>query len=74
MHRIAILVAAAALSGCALAGKSVADRVADGVQVYCAEPEPARDFYRTLVNDALARYGHALCVRCAGDVDDCGTK
>ena len=65
--RIAVLVLFFGMAqGCSLA-QPVADRVADGIMVYCNEPYNARLVIRESVNQKLGARGHEIRVTCAGD-------
>ena len=55
------------LSGCALLGQPVAEKVAKAVDTYCEEPYQARQLYRRTVNGELAAAGHSVVITCAGD-------
>lgn len=61
-----------AMSGCALLGGPIAEKVADVIDDYCTEPFAARQLYRDTVNQELASEGHSIEVHCAGDPDDVG--
>lgn len=62
----AVLISGCLFTGCA-AAERVADRVADGVIIYCGEPLAARQLVRDTVNQKLAGTGHRVRVTCAGD-------
>jgi uncharacterized protein YceK len=63
MKKFSLLVACILMAGCA----TVAEKIAEGVTVYCVHPLPYRLIYRNTVNAQLAATGHKVHVHCAGD-------
>lgn len=57
------------LSGCAVFGQA-AEKIADGVEVYCEQPYVYRSQFRNTVNAQLGGTGHTVHVHCAGDPAD----
>lgn len=64
---IVLLAALFVLSGCALIGDPIAEKVAKVVIKYCEEPFGARQTYRQSINAQLDTHGHTLHAHCAGD-------
>ena len=61
-----VLLIIASLSGCAFVAPA-ADKIADGVRIYCQEPANSRAIVRDTINRELAADGHSVRVTCAGD-------
>lgn len=57
------------ISGCAIFDQA-ADKIADGVQVYCEQPYVYRSDFRNTINAQLGGTGHSVHVHCAGDPAD----
>lgn len=58
--------ALAIVGACTLFGP-VVEKIADGVEKYCEQPESYRIVYRNTVNSYLTESGHVVHVHCAGD-------
>jgi hypothetical protein len=54
------------LTGCSIFGQAV-EKIADGVEAYCAQPYVYRNEFRNTVNAHLGGTGHEVHVHCAGD-------
>lgn len=55
------------LSGCALIFDTVAEKVAEGVDVYCSLPGDQRAVYSGAINRALSTHGRSIVIGCADD-------
>lgn len=62
----ALLFALSLSTGCQLVSAQAADKAAEGIEIYCNEPEGVRATIRAEVNAALPD-GHDVRVTCPGD-------
>jgi len=61
-----LLLAVLCAAGCSYL-EPAADKVADGVRIYCGEPAQSRTIVRDAINAELRADGHSVRVTCAGD-------
>ena len=66
---VLLMLGLSAASGCSYL-QPAADKIADGVRVYCTEPLQSRELIRATVNNELREDGHSVRVSCAGDPTD----
>lgn len=67
---IGLALLALSLSGCSWLA-SASDKGAQWVGEYCQQPTTVRLTLRAELNRELARYGHSVCIDCAGAGDGC---
>ena len=67
LTQLIVIVVLFGVSGCALIGDPIAEKVAKVVIKYCEEPYGARQTYRQSINAQLDAHGHTLHAHCAGD-------
>ena len=53
-------------TGCGIFGQA-AEKIADGVEVYCEQPYVYRSEFRNTINAQLVGTGHEVHVHCMGD-------